>query len=397
MVLNQYNVIHDVASRYQSSLMQDEISSKSDSNEVPHFFEIFVQSLVHDKISKGPMPPKRRSIVKEGAQTPMNNNAAQALPNIDSSKMLKECVDHLQEIAAAGDSNYADRELPETVYKLSRLVSDPEVHFSNKDLTDASAALVLVAEECQDATLQNLAGITDFVRYAVAVVDNWMDELSRKQHDGHVSYQNTVVTILMTVETAAGIRRFCEVLLKLGELEHLITALVTILLDDIAYYTQETALDILCRLFVFRSKSSPTTVSAEFSSVPECLQESFTSIGSAIKLLKDMRPQLQVLNRLNKFVTSFPMQSISLGVPKADSEDSAVEEKPFMMECWLDFNLRCISFVQSGKEERSSLATLPYCDLSRVHFADSTLTMQVKIMKMMIMIIIVIYMLMDDG
>jgi protein tyrosine phosphatase len=120
-------------------------------------------------------------------------------------------------------------------------------------------------------------------------------------------------------------------------------------------------LDVVCRLCHYYRQTDKETYTELIELLPAKLNKEITDPKAGpMKILKNMRPILNDLNRANPNVNSFEIENFSLR--KNDFKDS---RNIFHGHSWLDFSKEHISYLFKD----DTLLRFPYHSIIAAHFA----------------------------
>ena len=155
--------------------------------------------------------------------------------------------------------------------------------------------------------------------YWINHTDNYIPEISNCDNNcfvSHKSYEIGLHFLLSFVENKTLIENLYRSL-QGTMLNSYIYLLAKNLGNDISYHTQEIAVDILGRLFLYLKKADTESMTYLLSNLPESLSAKLQDPDhGAIKIIRDMRPYIWEINTKNSNILSIPYAEFSsMSVP----------------------------------------------------------------------------------
>lgn len=251
--------------------------------------------------------------------------------------------------------------------------------------------VTLILENCDEAQLAMFASSSNFLKSLEATITSYQKSVAYPTSGNiisHEAYHHTLVCALTLIEPTTCLRLFVKYTKTSNILKSLVTHLCEIFKSDLAFFTQEMALDMICRVFIVSTKlKDMELVNAVKKALPTSFRVHFNSINSCICILKDMREAINEMNREtdNKNISSFLVSNVYISIPpspiyndsiKSDNPGNMEQEKILQSNCWVDFNAKAITFLQKA-QSTDIFVKIPFSDMRRVNYVTTNHSIQV--------------------
>ena len=278
---------------------------------------------------------------------------------------------------------------------LLRYLSKPTLNTKMKE--DCLKRVTLILEACDEDKLALFAASNEFLSAIAASIESYKKSLSKPTSGNvitHETYHHTLVCALTLIEPTKCLRLFVKHTKQGDILIKLTTNLCELFKRDLAFFTQEMALDIICRVFIVSTKlKDMQLIKAVKESLPHSMKSHFDDINTCIGILKDMRQSINSMNIEvdNKNIDSFLVANVYISVPPNanpvtnSNSNAADQEKVLQSDCWIDMNSKAITFIQQT-DTAGVFVKIPYSDMLRINYATNTNSLQVNIYMLYIFI-----------
>lgn len=237
--------------------------------------------------------------------------------------------------------------------------------------------LVEVLDEGPEPVVLKFAESVEFVHSLTKCIESRKETINDNPDApfmSHEVYHQTLLCILSLVDSTKVLRQFIKCATDAKLLQPLAINLCAIIQSDIAFYTQEMALDIVCRVCILSMKAKDTELPAAVRrALPVCVQSYFASVDSCIEILRDTRVPLMAINNSvdNPHVASVYVTSISVDATAADVpvRGGVGVERKIQAGCYVDLNGRSLTFIQDGED--AGFVKIPFDEMRRVNYVNS--------------------------
>lgn len=247
----------------------------------------------------------------------------------------------------------------------------------NSNVLESSIKLLVeMLDEGSESMVVKFAESVEFVRSLTKCIENRKETMNDNPDAPFIShevYHQTMLCILSLVESTKVLRQFIKTASEASLLFPLAVNLCAILKNDIAFYTQEMALDIVCRVSILSMKAKDAKLPAAVcAALPTSVHSYFSSVESCIEILRDTRVPLMAINSSvnNPHVTSIYATSISIDAT-APTDGPATAgavgmERKIQSGCYIDLNGRSLTFIQEGEDE--GFVKIPFDEMRKINY-----------------------------